>query len=115
MSRREVSRNKVQASRARIAADLASPEILEPIRRQCRTTAVDVIERRPTHLLLIASGGLRLGPTDIMLQLLDHELPVADDAFDQIPDRDDAEKLAIIDHRQVAHALGAHDCHAFLD
>src|SRR5258706_12477177 len=59
--------------------------------------------------------GLRLCPADVMLQLLDHELPVADDALDQITDRDDAEKLTIIDHRQMAHALGAHDRHAFLD
>src|SRR5258708_248277 len=58
---------------------------------------------------------LRLGPADVMLQLLDHELPVADDALDQISDRDDAETLTIIDHRQMAHALGAHDRHAFLD
>src|SRR5216684_8214987 len=58
---------------------------------------------------------LRLGPADVMLQLLDHELPVADDALDQITDRDDADKLTTTDHRQVAHALGAHDCHAFLD
>src|SRR6266446_7075996 len=50
-----------------------------------------------------------------MLQLLDHELPVADDALDQITNRDDAEKFTIIDHRQMAHALGAHDRHAFLD
>src|SRR5258707_15539815 len=52
--------------------------------------------------------GLRLGPADVMLQLLDHEFPVADDALDQITDRDNAEKLTIIDHRQMAHALGAH-------
>jgi hypothetical protein len=56
---------------------------------------------------------LRLGPADVMLQRLDHELPVADDAPDQITDRDDAEKFTIIDHRQMAHALGAHDRHAF--
>src|SRR5258708_30317767 len=65
----------------------------------------------PSH----RSCGLRLGPADVMLQLLDHELPVADEALDQITDRDDAEKLTIVDHRQVAHALGAHECHAFLD
>jgi len=29
--------------------------------------------------------------------------------------RDDADKLSIIDHRQMAHELGCHDCHAFLD
>src|SRR5262249_31951909 len=50
------------------------------------------------------SCGLRLGPTDVVLQLLDHELPIADDALDQITNRDDAEKLTITDHRQVAHA-----------
>src|SRR5882757_7638523 len=63
----------------------------------------------------VPSCGLRLCPADVMLQLLDHELPVADDALDQITDRDDAEKFTIIDHRQMAHALGAHDRHAFLD
>src|SRR6266481_871563 len=69
----------------------------------------------PAEHFQVFRADLRLGPADVMLQLLDYELPVADDALDQITDRDDAEKLTTTDHRQVAHALGAHDCHAFLD
>src|SRR5258708_12066857 len=57
--------------------------------------------------------GLRLGPADVMLQLLDHELPVADDALDQITDRDGAAKLTIIAHRQITHSFSPHVTHAF--
>jgi hypothetical protein len=50
-----------------------------------------------------------------MLELSNHESLVADDALDQISDRDDAEELPTFHHRQMAHPFFGHDGHAFLD
>src|SRR6516165_3950519 len=52
---------------------------------------------------------------DVVLQLLDDEFPVADDALDQITNRNNAEQRAIFSYRQMAHALRGHERHAFLD
>jgi hypothetical protein len=39
---------------------------------------------------------------DVVLQLFDHEFPVADNALDQITNRNNAEQHAIFGHRQMA-------------
>src|ERR1051326_721828 len=52
---------------------------------------------------------------DVLLQLLDSELLLADDRLDEIANRDDPDQTALFQNRQVAYALVGHDRHALLD
>ncbi len=54
-------------------------------------------------------------PVDVMLELIDHETLVADDAFHQIADGDDADHLLAVHHRQMSEAFFGHQRHAFFD
>jgi hypothetical protein len=42
---------------------------------------------------------------NVVFELVDHEFLIADDAFDKIADRDNANQLLAIEDRQVANAL----------
>src|SRR5690554_400860 len=64
-----------------------------------------------------SSGILPPGPAsagDVMLQLLDQLLLVADDRADQIADGDHTDEFAVLDHRQVANPPVGHQRQAFL-
>jgi hypothetical protein len=52
---------------------------------------------------------------DIALQLLDNELLVGDDGFDEVTDRDDADYFSFVDDRKMADAFIRHYGHTFFD
>ena len=50
----------------------------------------------------------------IMRQLVDGELMITNNIFDQIADRDDAHQLSLVNDGKVANSLVGHHRHAFL-
>ena len=52
---------------------------------------------------------------NIVLKLANREFLIADDALDEIADRNDADQFFSVDHGQMADALVCHDGHTFLD
>src|SRR6267154_1365261 len=62
-------------------------------------------------------SAVRNGPftVDVALELNNHELLITDDAFDKIADRNNANWLFSLKHRQMAHPLLSHDGHALVN
>ena len=52
---------------------------------------------------------------NVVLQLLNDEFLILDDAFYQIADRYDADHFVSFEHREMTHAPVRHEGHAFLD
>ena len=52
---------------------------------------------------------------NIVLELFDDVLLLADDRLHEVTDRDDADDLLVIENRQVAHGFRRHKAHTFLD
>ena len=52
---------------------------------------------------------------NIVLELLDDELLLADDRFDKIANRDNTDHLLVVEDGQVAHRLRGHHSHTFAD
>jgi hypothetical protein len=48
-----------------------------------------------------------------MSQLVDGELMIADNVFDQITKRDDTDESSIVDDGKISNALVGHHRHAF--
>jgi hypothetical protein len=49
----------------------------------------------------------------IMSQLVDGELVITNNIFDQIADRDDSDQFSLVNDGKVANSLLGHHCHAF--
>jgi hypothetical protein len=49
----------------------------------------------------------------IMSQLVDGELVITNDIFDQIADRDDSDQLSLVNDGKMANSLLGHHRHAF--
>jgi hypothetical protein len=49
----------------------------------------------------------------IMSQLVDGELMITNNIFDQIADRDDSDQFSLVNYGKVAHSLVGHHRHAF--
>ena len=52
---------------------------------------------------------------DVLLELNNDKLLITDYALDEIADRNNANRLSSLKHRQMAHALLGHDGHAFVN
>jgi hypothetical protein len=63
---------------------------------------------RPAHFGIFAPLAVQ-----IMSQLVDGELMITNNIFDQIADRDDSDQLSLVNDRKVAYSLLGHHRHAF--
>src|SRR5215470_12143168 len=86
------------------SAKVAENQII--LRKLSGKTYRAVVQRR-TILAALAA--------DVLLELLDAELLLADDPLDEIADGDDADEPPAVEDGKMADVLVGHDHHAFLD